>query len=369
MKVAGHFGKHKTVDIIRCDFYWPDLDKWIAKYVKECDACQRNKKVRHREYGLLQPLEVPYAPWSSISMDFIVGLPTVHGYNQIWTVVDRFSKIVHFITLKSTSARELVDSFIKEIWRLHGLPLDIVSDRDTRFTSNFWAAVMKKLDVKLNMSTAFHPQTDGQSEILNQILEQYLRIFCNYHQDDWVELLPFAEFSYNNSTNASTKMTPFYAGYGQHPRSVWPSDTQEKCVAGNEYVNRLEEIREELRTTLLDAQERMRRHYDGKREPQPNFQVGDKVMLNAKNIQTLQPSKKLDHRMREPWIIIKCIGPRAFQLDLKEYKGRKHDVFLVGLLEPYHESTIPSHVQPLPPPVNDEEDLYKLEDVLDSKVE
>ena len=251
--------------------------------------------MRHHEYGLLQPLEVPYAPWSFISMDFIVGLPTVHGYNQIWTVVDRFSKIVHFIALKSTSARELADSFVKEIWRLHGLPLDIVSDRDTRFTSNFWAAVMKKLDVKLNMSTAFHPQTDGQSEILNQILEQYLRTFCNYHQDDWLELLPFAEFSYNNSTNASTKMTPFYAGYGQHPRSVWPSDTQEKCVAGNKYVNHLEEIRKELRMTLLDAQECMRRHYNKKRESQPNFQVGDKVMLNAKNIQTLQPSKKLDH--------------------------------------------------------------------------
>ena len=116
MKVAGHFGKHKTVDIIRRDFYWLDLDKWIAKYVKECDACQRNKKVRHHEYGLLQPLEVPYALWSSISMDFIVDLPTVHDYNQIWTMIDRFSKIMHFITLKSTSARELVDSFIKEIW-------------------------------------------------------------------------------------------------------------------------------------------------------------------------------------------------------------------------------------------------------------
>ena len=154
---------------------------------------------------------------------------------------------------------------------------------------------MKKLDVKLNMSTAFHSQTDGQSEILNQILEQYLWTFCNYHQDDWLELLPFAEFSYNNSTNVSTKMTLFYASYGQHSRSVWPSDTQEKYVAGNEYVNRLEEIREELWTTLLDAQERMWRHYDGKREPQLNFQVGDKVMLNAKNIQILQSSKKLDH--------------------------------------------------------------------------
>ena len=170
--------------------------------------------MKHHEYELLQPLEVSYALWSSISMDFIISLPTVHSYNQIWTVIDRFLKIMYFIILKSTSVRELVDSFIKEIWWLHGLLLDIVSDRDTRFTLNFWAAVMKKLNMKLNMSTAFHPQTDGQSEILNQILEQYLQTFCNYHQDNWLELLPFTEFSYNNSTNASMKMTPFYAGYG-----------------------------------------------------------------------------------------------------------------------------------------------------------
>src|SRR5437763_11476775 len=117
-------------------------------------------------------------------MDFIVSLLDVDSYNQIWMIVDRFSKMMYFIALKSTSAKELADSFIKEIWRHHGLPLDITSDQDTRFTLHFWAAVMKKLDVKLNMSTAFHPQTNGQSEILNQILEQYLRIFCMYHQDD-----------------------------------------------------------------------------------------------------------------------------------------------------------------------------------------
>ena len=263
-KVAGHFGKHKTVDIVRRDFHWPDLDKWIAKYVRECDACQRNKNVRHREYGLLQPLEIPYAPWTSISMDFIVKLPSVHGYNQIWMVVDRFSKMVHFIPLKSTTARELADSFVKEIWRHHGLPLDITSDRDSRFTSHFWIAVMKKLDVHLNMSTAFHPQTDGQSEPLNQILEQYLQIFCTYHQHDWVDLLPFAEFAYNNSVNASTKMTPFYAVYGQHPRSIWPTNVQDKCVAGNEFIDQMEKLRDRLHSTLLESREWMRKNHNRK---------------------------------------------------------------------------------------------------------
>ena len=276
----------------------------------------------------MQPLEIPYAPWSSISMNFIVQLPTVRGYNQVWTVVDRFSKMVHFIPLKSTTAHELADGFVKEIWCHHGLPLDIVSDRDSKFTSNFWKAVMKKLDIHLNLSTAFHPQTDGQSEALNQVLEQYLRIFCTYHQDDWVKLLLFAEFSYNNSVSTSTKMTPFYAIYGQHPRSVWPS-IQEKCVAGN----KLEMLREELRENLSIAQEHMRKFHDKKKEPQPDFQVGDKVLLNVKNIKTLQLSKKLDHQMCRSWMIIKHIGPQVFKLNMKEYKSQKYNIFSVRLLE------------------------------------
>ena len=131
----------------------------------------------------------------------------------------------------------------------------------------------------------------------------------------------------------------------------------------------MEEMREQLRTTLLESRERMRKHYDKGRKPQPDFKVGDKVLLNAKNIKTMRPSKKLDHWMRGPWTIIRRVGPRAFQLDLKGYKGRKHDVFPVGLLEPYHESTLAGRSKPPPPPINDEEDQYELEDVLDSKVD
>jgi hypothetical protein len=140
-------------------------------------------------------------------------------------------------------------------------------------------------------------------------------------------------------------------------------------VAANEFVDNLEKLREELRENLTGARERMRKFHDRKKEPQPDFKVGDKVLLNAKNIQTLRPSKKLDHRMRGPWTITRRVGPRAFKLDLKEYRGRKHDVFPVSLLEPYHRSTIPGRVEPPPPHDNDEDEEYDLEDVLDSKVE
>ena len=153
------------------------MEEWVRNYVRTCDACQRNKAMRHKPYGKLLPLEIPYAPWTQISMDFITDLPKVNGYNLIWVVVDRFSKMAHFIPLKNRKAKELARIFVQEIWRLHGLPLRIVSDRDSAFMSNFWEAVMEMLEVNLDRSSAYHPQTDGQTEQVNQILEQYLWMY------------------------------------------------------------------------------------------------------------------------------------------------------------------------------------------------
>ncbi len=134
-KVAGHFGRDKTLELLTRNYYWPNLDEWVKTYVRTCDACQRNKTARHKKYGRLQPLEIPYRPWEYISMDFITDLPKVSGYDQIWVVVDRFTKMAHFIPLKNRLAHNLALAFIREVWRLHGLPLGVVSDRDTVFTS------------------------------------------------------------------------------------------------------------------------------------------------------------------------------------------------------------------------------------------
>ena len=162
-KVAGHFGRDKTMELLTRNYYWPNLDNWVRTYVKTCDACQRNKTARHKKYGRLQPLEVPYRPWEHISMDFITDLPKVNGYDQMWVIVDRFTKMAHFIPLKNRQAHTLAIAFIREIWRSHGLPMRVVSDRDTVFTSKLWSEVMRLLDVSQDMSTAYHPQTDGQT--------------------------------------------------------------------------------------------------------------------------------------------------------------------------------------------------------------
>jgi len=184
-RMAGHFGTYKTIGRIRANFYWPKVDEQITEYVCSCDICQHNKVIPHKKYGLLEPIDVPMRPWTSTSMDFIVGLPKSEGYTKIWVIVDRFSKMAHFIPRKiEEHMKELALIFLKEIWGLHGLPETIISDRDARFTSKFCMSLMQVLQVKRNVSSAFHPETDGQTERVNQILEQYLGSYCSYQQDN-----------------------------------------------------------------------------------------------------------------------------------------------------------------------------------------
>ena len=169
-KVAGHFGQDKTIELIRRNFWWPEMNDGIIKYVQSCPACQEDKARRHRQYGLLSPLELPFAPWQSIAMDFITDLPLSNGFNQLWVVVCRFTKMAHFIPLspEASTAADLARIFAREIWRLHGLPRSIISDRDSRFTSATWQEFLAVLGITPRMSTAFHPQTDGQTERVNQ---------------------------------------------------------------------------------------------------------------------------------------------------------------------------------------------------------
>ena len=208
-RVAGHFGQFKTLERIKANFYWPKMNQEVEEYVCSCDSCQPNKATRHKKYGLLDPLDIPNGPWDDISMDFIVGLPESGGHTKIWVVVDWCSKIAHFIPLSTDRPlKEIANIFLREIWLLHELPNSVVSDRDSRFQSKFSICVMELLDVDVRMSTAFHLKTDGQTERVNQILEQYLRSYSSYQQDDWAELLPLAEHDYNSAFSESTKVSP-----------------------------------------------------------------------------------------------------------------------------------------------------------------
>ena len=370
-KVAGHFGRDKTMELLMRNYYWPDMDKWVRNYIRTCDVCPRNKTPRHKKHGRLQPFDIPYRPWEHISMDFITDLPKVNNYNQIWVIVDRFTKMAHFIPLKSREAKTLAKAFVKEVWRLHGLPYGIVSDRDTVFTSKLWSEVMRLLDISQDMSTAYHPQTDGQTERVNQVLEQYLRTYCSWDQKDWVELLPYAEFCYNNTVHSSTKKTPFYAATGYHPGNNYPAvEVISKVPAAEDFVLTLDKLRKDMRISMKQAQDRMAKYYNQSvSEKEPSFKVGDYVMINAKNIKTKRPTKKFDHKMRGKFRVKRLIGPYAYELELPTGAGGIHPVFHVSLLEPYHQNEIPGRRSPTPQAIVDLGDnVFEVEAILSSRV-
>ena len=372
-KVAGHFGMTKTEERVMQNFYWTRMEEDVRDYVRSCDTCQRDKTHRHKTFGLLQPLDVPYRPWESISMDFIVDLPNDQDHTQVWVIVDRFTKYAHFIPLKthtSNPTKELAKAFAKEIWRLHGLPIEIVSDRDSRFTSHFWAELMDHLGVKLKMSTAFHPQTDGQTERVNGILEGYLRHYCSFQQDNWVELLPLAEYAYNSAYNEALKMSPHMANYGFEPQTQWikPSKPGDWTNPASEIlVSRWKGVWEKARTTLEATRQRMIKWHDLKAQEGPVFKPGDKVMVDSRNMSTQRPTKKLDHKLRGPWRVVKKVGSRAYELALPP-NIKVHPVFHISLLEPYRESKYPGRSQPPPEPEVIEGELeYVVDSVVKSR--
>jgi len=370
---AGHFGQAKTFELVTRDFYWPRVRRFVNRYISTCDMCARVKTPRHKRHGLLVPLPVPSHPWSSVSMDFIVGLPpSSAGNDSIFVVVDRFTKMAHFVAIKTTvDSADVARLFLNHIHRLHGLPADIVSDRDKVFTSRFWRHFLGLLGVKPNLSTAFHPQTDGQTERVNQVLEQYLRAFCDYQQGNWEELLPHAEFAYNNSIHASTGKTPFFANYGHHPNS--PSSVASHTLStsnptADELVDSIRDLQQQLTHVLTDAAATQARFYDRKVKEAPQFKVGDQVWLLRRNIATTRPSDKLDYKRLGPFPITAQVGKAAFRLQLPA-SMKVHPVFHVALLEPYLPSDIPGRVQaPSPPIIVDGHEEYEVEVILDSRV-
>ena len=215
-KIGGHFGFHKTYHRIKTYYYWMSMRKDIFEFIINCDSCANNKYERHK-IGKLSPWPILHSPWEDISMDFILGLPmTLKKNNSCLVIVDRFSKHAHFIpTRKTITASQTADLFIKEIFKHHGLPKSILSDRDTKFKSLFWEELTKALGITLHMGTAYHSSADGQSEVMNRILADYLRHFVSYTGKDWEVLLPFAEFSYNSSISSSTGFSPHEIIYGK----------------------------------------------------------------------------------------------------------------------------------------------------------
>jgi transposase InsO family protein len=214
----GHFGVYKTHEVLAAHFFWPRMRRDVERLVVRCTTCQKAKS-RLGNHGLYMPLPVPSSPWLDISMDLVLCLPrTKKGRDSIFVVVDRFSKMAHFIPCHKTDDASIVaELFFREIIRLHGIPKTIVSDRDAKFLSHFWRSLWNKLGSKLFFSTTCHPQTDGQTEVVNRTLSTMLRAVLDTNLRRWEDCLPHVEFAYNHATHSSTKMCPFQIVYGYIP--------------------------------------------------------------------------------------------------------------------------------------------------------
>ena len=376
--IGGHQGRARTLELLQREYYWPKMYETVARYVKSCHVCSRVKASREKKQGLLKPLPVPERRWRDISVDFIVELPEVRGLSNIMVVVDRLSKMFHTIPCGSITAPDTAQLFLTHVWKLHGLPDTIVSDRGSQFISAFWNELTSRLGIDARLSTASHPETDGQTERRNPVLEQYLRAYVTYLQDDWPDWCPMAEFTGNNAPAESTNVTPFLANYGQHPRMGFEAPTglyrpppqRIQAAEANKFADRMAELQAFLRDEMTWAQATQQEYANRKREPAPAYRVGDEVWLDASNITTLRPSKKLDWKKLGPYKIIKVISSHAYRLELPP-TIKIHNVLPVSRLRPVvpTSNALPGQYNPPPPPVEvDGEPEYTIEAVLDSRV-
>ena len=350
--LAGHYGQNKTLELVRRAYTWPGIRDFVKNYCRSCVTCMRSKPQRHRPYGLLKQLPIPSRPWDSISMDFIEKLPASNTFDSILVIVDRFSKQSIFIpTFDTITSAELARLFVIHVFSKHGVPSHVTSDRGSEFVSHFFRSLGDALSMKLHFTSGYHPEGDGQTERTNQTLEQYLRVYCNYQQDNWSELLPLAEFAYNNAPSATTGVSPFFANKGYNPSITVHPERDLASTRARDFVVDLDELHATLKTEIAHAQRRYQIGADARRLPAPDFKVGDHVFVKAKFFRTTRPSKKLSEKFLGPYEIIARPGSLSFTLRLPNSMRAVHPVFHVSMLEPSIPDAIPGRVKPPPPPV------------------
>jgi transposase InsO family protein len=383
---AGHLSANKFLDNVRRSYWWPGLRKDVSDYVLSCDACQRNKPTNTRPMGLARMLPIPDAPWETVTMDFVVQLPrTRSGNTAIFVCVDKFSKMIHLSpTTDRITAPRTARLFFDSVIRLHGWPKTIIHDRDTRFTSDFWSSLFRIVETKISPSTAYHPQTDGQTERANRTIIEMLRPYVNQYHTDWDEHLPTVEFAYNNSVNMSHGFTPFYLNYARHPLipacfgSPLPTASVPRPVST--FLSDIALAYTTARARLHAAQSAQAKYIDATRRPS-TITPGCEVLLSLANT-AYRTGSNLAHKLLPLWAgPFKVLGfahnnPNAVRLDLPSTWRNIHAVVNISRLRLYNTSDPsrfgtrdiidrPSPSELLP----DGSLIHEVLDILDRKVE
>src|SRR5487761_1662692 len=363
---AVHPGINKMHRSMLKQYWWPHCREFVPQSVKGCAVCQANKPITHRNNPPLNPItpQGEPLPFQTIAVDFIVKLPLSGGYDAIMTVADHdCTKAVILVPCNETIDAEGVAKLYKDrVFPYAGLPKRIISDRDPRFTSAFFKELCIQLEIKQTLSTAYHPQTVGQSEKMNQHVEMALRIYCNYQQDNWAEMLPIVQYAINARASATTKQAPFELWMGFIPRAHQPDRPSD--------VPTIERHKETILTARRNAREAMRKAQEllGRKSNHRPYQKGQKVWLEGTNLQTTHPTAKLRPKRYGPFKVTEVIGATTYRLELPA-QWRIHNAFHASLLLPYQET--PEHgrnfAEP-PPDLVEGQPEWEVEDILNSRV-
>jgi hypothetical protein len=370
--MAGHRGGKKSAEALGRAFWWLGSDGEMRRYAQTCDTCLRMKPEQRRPAGPLQPLPVPTQPWESVTTDMVVGLPcTKAGYDAIAVFVERLTKMVHLVpTTAEVDAVGYAHLLSREVVRLHGQPAEIVSDRGPQFDSAVWRELCKLTGCKAKLSSAYHPQTDGQSERTNRIMEEVLRAYVGPLHDDWDEWLPMAEFAINDAHQESVQATPFMLNYGRNPRKPATMGLPEAAVPTAQRL--AQRVNQGIRRaqTLLNAARQRQKAYADARRSERSFEEGAVVLLSTKNIRLKTPgAQKLMPLFVGPFKILKQVGPVAYKLDLPDTVKQMHPVFHVSLLRPYPADAGRQRPErPMPLLLEEEGTWYEIDTLLDTRM-
>ncbi|KAH0358992.1 hypothetical protein KCU65_g10159, partial [Aureobasidium melanogenum] len=382
---VGHPGRAKTYELVTRYYWWKAMEQDVARYVRNCHTCARTKHSRQPYQGWLRSLPVPTRRWTDVSLDYVTPKnPSSHlgiTYKHILVFVDRLTKLRHLEPTVTMEPEEAAEILIKAVYKHHGLPERLVSDRGTQFISTLWKSLCTLLGIQAVYSTAYHPETDGQTENANGVMNQYLRAYVNYHADDWVQWLPLAEFAANNTASASTTVSPFFANFGQHPRIGLeplatlppPSSTRNRLdqEQATKTAQTLTELTTRLSEEMLVAQAVSEAQKNRDRRPAYTYKIGDQVWLNAKNLRRTRPAGKLDHVSEGPYSVLRVSkkNPLVVTLDLP-LTMKTHPTFHASLLRPTAIDPLPGQTTPPPDPVVvDDETEYLVEEILDATLD